>query len=356
MFKKKEKKYRWGAKDRDSDAPLLVLYVCPYYKVAFPNLDQIPSNVEQALIAFGGPDNNSTATVAYIYSSGRTPDEIKERIKTVKANGTVIGLSIIDNPSNQWPQVNKYTFAQNLKAKADELGIDYVFNIDAESSSASAQDYIDLILNIRKVMPNAVINYVTYSASDIDRTVLSSSAADELQLLMTMSYADSLQALQDEYRSYRAMNANIPIATGVKQGAVSEDVIRQMTQWARPDGMTRRMMLWNANRQGAAYGNPGPAFGIYDMMYQSLHTPVADELMSDMKNKLESLERLLATPEMPQSSGLSDEYLTYGSASFDEVSKNLDRLIWMFDPKGGAKRRAVHEEPECLEALKKLSL
>lgn len=263
----------------------LTVYACPYYPLETPEIQALPPGVGRLILAFAGPagEDGGQCTTDYMFSTGRTEVGLVQGIQELQERGVKVGIALIDNPKHQWPNTNLPAFVRSLNRLIQRWRLDFA-DIDAESSSATAEDWVQLVQTIQQVC-QVPVTYTTYGCSTTDQAVLRQ-IGPSLDRIHTMSYSNDLTSLQEAYRFYAQFGA--PVAIGSKQGDTSFETAVLAATWPRPEGKPRMSMLWNLNRQGPQYSPTAPF--AYIQVLAGLLSNEADEVRRTLNLLPQSLQ------------------------------------------------------------------
>lgn len=172
-----------------------------------PRLDQMPAYVDVAPLAFVGIDSQWQLDFGFLCTHNQ-PDVIQGWIKTVRANGTKVLFSILDEKLAQVPDPT--AFAQHVASCAVEWGVDGV-DLDYEGTDFDPNDtLVEVAAALRTALGDALgtapyLSAPIYSIWQEYGSVLKPFAA-ELDLVTTMDYTgwvgvEGMKALFAEYAS-----------------------------------------------------------------------------------------------------------------------------------------------------------
>lgn len=119
-----------------------------------PTLDQMPAYVDIAPLAFVGIDSSYNLDFGFLTQNFSAP-QIQGWIKTIRANGTKVLLSINDQQLGSIPAANQSTFVANVASNVSDWGVDGI-DFDYEPPMGS-KTLVPLIQAIRAALPSGSI-------------------------------------------------------------------------------------------------------------------------------------------------------------------------------------------------------
>ncbi|MBO2010949.1 glycoside hydrolase family 18 protein [Hymenobacter negativus] len=220
-----------------------------------PTLDQMPAAVSIVPLAFCGIDVATNSLTYGLLTEQNSAATIQGWIKTVRANGTKVVLSIL---STAYEEVDPQQFAQNVKRAVAEWGVDGI-DLDYEPPTydpKKQQHVLAVVKALRLALgADALLMAPIYSAWS-DKSFLQDYAA-QLDLLTTMDYTpySGLAYTEQQFEKYaHAIGSSEKLAVGVScmSGPKSPhpnnftplaDVIT-LTQWEPANGTKAGVMLY----------------------------------------------------------------------------------------------------------------
>ena len=224
-----------------------------YFNSPKQTLDKCPKYINNVILAFIGPLQNSQVETTFLCS--KYPKGIIQGwIKKVQANGTKVMMSILDTPNMHWDSVNFEIFEESLRNVMNEWNIDG-FDIDAESGMETnyVESFVKLVNCVRSVVDNKQVSYTCYTCSEEDSQILTETTG-KIDFVQTMGYFEGYSEMIATYDYYKRFNKNVLI--GVKAGTLSDSgtpliEVKQLCKFKGKAGM----MLWTFNRDNKVYTN-----------------------------------------------------------------------------------------------------
>lgn len=224
-------------------------------------LDKTPKGVTVVTLAFAGPTTKSTLTTAYLCKY-YNPKQIIAWSKTLQRRGIKVLMSIIDNPSAQWGQVDIAKFAKSaVKTIVGDWGLDGI-DVDGESETATAEDFTNLIGALRKelgpVGGGKLLTFDSYLFSQDDQTILRE-VGDDLDWVNVMAYFLQTQAMIARFEQYAGLIGPGKVTIGVKPGTGEGDQstplpeVVELARYQPKGGRKGGMMLYALTRDVPAY-------------------------------------------------------------------------------------------------------
>ena len=218
-------------------------------------LDMTPSCVDIVILAFVGPQRDSTVETTFLCSV-YPEDKIKLWIRKCQEKGIKVMVSILDTPTTHWDKINLLTFAKSLKVLIDDWHLDGV-DIDAESGM-DQKNYIETFINLAKFVKNEIgslpLTYTCYTGIEGPDGKILRNIKDSIEYIQLMAYFDSCDGMISLYNDYkRVMNDRIVI--GVKAGEPDITPIDEVEKLCLWNNNKKGMMLWTINRDTPQYTN-----------------------------------------------------------------------------------------------------
>jgi hypothetical protein len=223
-----------------------------------PTLDQMPAAVSIVPLAFCGIDVATNSLTYGLLTERNSAETIQGWIKTVRANGTKVVLSVL---STAFEEVDPQQFAQNVQSAVAEWGVDGI-DIDYEPptwESDKQQHVLAVVKALRQTLgTDALLMAPIYSAWS-DASFLHDYAA-ELDLLTTMDYTPypGLADTEQLFEQYaKAIGSSEKLAVGVScmSGPKSPDPnnftpladVITLCQWEPASGTKAGAMLYTSS-------------------------------------------------------------------------------------------------------------
>jgi chitinase len=218
-------------------------------------LDMTPECVDIVILAFVGPQQDSTIETTFLCSV-YSEEKIKNWIDCCHEKGIKVYVSILDTPQTHWDKINLLTFAKSLKSLIDNWNLDGV-DIDAESGM-DPDNYIETFINLAKIVKAEIgtlpLTYTCYTGIDGPDGEILKNIKSILDYIQLMAYFDSFDGMVSLYNNYKQiMGDNIII--GVKAGepdCTNLDEVEQLCIW---NSNKKGIMLWTINRDTPQYTN-----------------------------------------------------------------------------------------------------
>ena len=246
-------------------------------------LDMTPECVDIVVLAFVGPQQDSTIETTFLCSV-YSEEKIKNWIDCCHKKGIKVYVSILDTPQTHWDKINLLTFAKSLKSLIDNWNLDGV-DIDAESGM-NPDNYIETFINLAKIVKaeigNLPLTYTCYTGIDGPDGEILKNIKSILDYIQLMAYFDSFDGMVSLYNNYKQiMGDNIII--GVKAGepdCTNLDVVEQLCIW---NSNKNGIMLWTINRDTPQYTNK-ELYSWTNTIYSSLKLNIIIKILKMVGN------------------------------------------------------------------------
>jgi chitinase len=209
-------------------------------------LEKTPIYFNYITLAFVGPNPDSSLTTEFLCSK-YSSEQIISWIKELQSKNQKVLVSIIDNPTTHWDQVDIPKFAKSAKEiLIDKWGVDG-FDIDAESGMQSnyCSNFILLATELKKVLGNKILTYTCYTGTEGPDGTILNHIKDDISWINLMAYFVSYNDYISLYQDYYQIIPNITI--GVKAGTEFTTLteVENLSKW---NPKKFGMMLWTINR------------------------------------------------------------------------------------------------------------
>lgn len=246
-------------------------------------LDMTPECVDIVVLAFVGPQQDSTIETTFLCSV-YSEEKIKNWIDCCHKKGIKVYVSILDTPQTHWDKINLLTFAKSLKSLIDNWNLDGV-DIDAESGM-NPDNYIETFINLAKIVKaeigNLPLTYTCYTGIDGPDGEILKNIKSILDYIQLMAYFDSFDGMVSLYNNYKQiMGDNIII--GVKAGepdCTNLDEVEQLCIW---NSNKKGIMLWTINRDTPQYTNK-ELYSWTNTIYSSLKLNIIIKILKMVGN------------------------------------------------------------------------
>jgi hypothetical protein len=243
-------------------------------------LDQTPSYVNTVTLAFAGtaPGNQlGTSFLCKFYEAAT----IKAWAKALQSRGQRVLMSIIDNPTTHWDQLDIPEFARNAtEVVVGDWGLDGV-DIDSESEGSSADIFIEVLQEFRArlgpVGGGKILTYDTYLFDADDQKVLAATK-DDLDWMNLMAYFLDYDNMIYRFGQYAGLVGSERVTIGVKPGTGQGDQstalpeVGRLAAYQPRTGVKRGMMLYSLTLDVPYFTNQ-PIWTWARKIEQSLATP-----------------------------------------------------------------------------------
>jgi hypothetical protein len=237
-------------------------YWLGYQEPTGQTLAQTPDLIDYVTLFLAGPTEEGTVTTAYlckVYGE----EKIKQWVKEVRARGTKVLLSFLDNESAPWSNVNMDTFAASAKETLEEWELDG-FDIDAESGMPPEEFvpcFIALTEALSGVLDGKTLTYTCYEGcnpGDSDYEILSS-VKDLVSWVQLMAYWNQAGSYKRLFEEYAGVVGNEKVAFGVKCGCEGSEqstlleTVKELAEWDPVDSSKAGMMMFGTNRDNPKF-------------------------------------------------------------------------------------------------------
>jgi len=225
--------------------------------IGAPTLIETPEYVDTVTLAFTGPADNNTYTTNYLCKY-YPAEKIKAWVKQLQARGQKVLMSVYDNPNHPWAKVDIPVFVKNaIPIIMEEWGADGV-DIDGESGDATAEDFIQVILEFRKALgpvgsPKSILTFDTFAFSAQDQQILKATK-DDLDWINLMAYFRSYDSMVTLFEQYATLIDPSKITIGVKPGKgwadqhTDLDEVKKLAAYQPKGARKKGMMLYTLSR------------------------------------------------------------------------------------------------------------
>lgn len=230
----------------------------PVTTLALADIPQQAPGIRSTTLAFIGVTMNAQGEwdVDTSFLEGLQSDAtIRAGASAVTQAGGTMGVCAMDG-GTQWSQVtNKLQYARNLVAWAKDRGIRMI-ELDDESSTASPQDFIDLINALHQamaeIMPNGLLSYVCYMPQ-FDTPILQM-VGPLLNRVRTMDYGAGFAARTALAETYAELVGSEKVQIVVKPRTDSLDDLQQYMAWSKTNGYGQPG-IWSIDFDLKQYGD-----------------------------------------------------------------------------------------------------
>lgn len=243
-------------------AEIFNAYWLGYQEPTGQTLEQTPDFIDYVTLFLAGPTKESKVTTAYlckVYGE----EKIRQWVKDVRAQGTKVLLSFMDNDEAHWNEVDMGTFAASAKETLDEWELDG-FDIDAESAMAE-EDFVPSFVALAEalggVLDGKTLTYTCYEGcgrGTHDHEILSK-VKDKISWVQLMSYWDSARSYIELFEEYAGVVGNDKVAFGVKCGCEGNEqstlleTVEELSAWDPKDSSKAGMMMFGTNRDNPQF-------------------------------------------------------------------------------------------------------
>ena len=242
----------------DNKKQLFTAYWGGYFKnnPKYPQtLDMTPECVDIVILAFVGPQQDSTVETTFLCSV-YSENTIKKWIDDCHKKGIKVYVSILDTPQTHWDNINLLTFAKSLKSLIDNWNLDGV-DIDAESGMNS-DNYIQTFINLARIVKSEIGNlpltYTCYTGVDGPDGEILNNIKNIIDYIQLMAYFDSFDGMVALYQNYQKIMGN-DIIIGVKAGEPDCTNLEEVEKLCLWNSNKKGIMLWTTNRDTPQYTN-----------------------------------------------------------------------------------------------------
>jgi GH18 family chitinase len=243
-------------------AEIFDAYWLGYQEPHGQTLQETPDFIDYVTLFLAGPTEESKVTTSYlckVYGE----EQIKQWVKEVRAQGTKVLLSFIDNESAPWSKVDMDTFAASAKEVLDQWGLDG-FDIDAESGMPPEEfvpRFVALAEALDGVLDGKTLTYTCYegcSPGSNDYEILSK-IKDMVSWVNLMAYWNQAGTYIRLFEEYASLVGDEKVAFGVKPGYEGEDqstllkAVEELSAWNPKGGSKAGMMMFGTNRDNPEF-------------------------------------------------------------------------------------------------------
>jgi len=214
-----------------------------------------PQYIDNIILAFVGPNKDSTAEITFLCSK-YSENQIIEWIEVCHKKGQKVFVSVLDTPQVHWDSINILKFSKSLKSLIDTWNLDGV-DIDAESGM-DVNNYIPSFINLVKFIKTEIgtlpLTYTCYTGADGPDGSILSAVGNQIDYIQLMAYFDTFEGMVNLYNNYKKIMGD-KIVIGVKAGGddgTSLDEVKKLCLW---NSNKKGIMLWTLNRDTEQYTN-----------------------------------------------------------------------------------------------------
>jgi chitinase len=219
-------------------------------------LNKTPDYFNVVTLAFAGPDKNDTLTTDFLCSRFSKEIIIRWMKDLKKINPSVkILLSIIDNPTYHWNNVNLDIFTDNVFILINEWGLDGI-DIDGQSGMSEhcfVHRFTDLTFYLRDKMDGGkILTYTCYTQTDCE---VLERIKDKIDWINTMAYFDDYESMVNLYKIYERIVGD-KICIGVKAGSKDDESVTPLNEvenLCKFNVKKKGIMLWTINRDTESF-------------------------------------------------------------------------------------------------------
>lgn len=245
-------------KKNNKEKQIFNCYWGGYFKndLQYPQtLNMAPSYINNLILAFVGPNEDSTVETTFLCSI-YSENKIIEWIEMCHKKGQKVFVSILDTPQVHWDSINLLKFAKSLKSLIDNWNLDGV-DIDAESGM-SPDNYIPSFINLVKFIKNEIghlpLTYTCYTGTDGPDGSILSAISNSIEYIQLMAYFDTFEGMVNLYNDYKKIMGD-KIVIGVKAGGEDGTSVDEVTKLCLWNSNKKGIMLWTLNRDTKQYTN-----------------------------------------------------------------------------------------------------
>jgi hypothetical protein len=227
-------------------------------------LNETPEYVNTITLFTSGPNPDSTYNTSALFRY-EPQERVLGWVRELQERGVRLLVSIYDNPSAHWSEVDIPKFVGHVVEEAIQgWGLDGV-DIDLESDSATGEDFTRLIREFRSQLGPAgtdgpergrivVADGYQFYEGSAERQALESAGGD-LDWLNTLSYWNAYDYMIYTFNAYAAILTPAKVAIGVKPGfnqrdqsTPSLDEAARLAAFEPAGGRKAGMMVYTLNR------------------------------------------------------------------------------------------------------------
>lgn len=221
-----------------------------------PTLEKTPPFIDHLTLFLAGPNPDSTLSTDYLCSQFGE-DQIKQWVAEVRARGTKVFLSLIDNEAMPWSEVDMLTFGASVEKAISAWNLDGL-DIDAESSMGErefAPAFVDLANGLSSLLGDKPLTYTCYQGCEPgsnDYEILSR-IQEEVTFVNLMAYWDDFDTYQELFLEYANLVGSEKVTFGIKPGkngaeeSTQLETAAQLAKW-NPSGGKAGVMMFGTNR------------------------------------------------------------------------------------------------------------
>lgn len=231
---------------------LFSTYWGSYFKNTDITLDLTPSFIDIVILAFIGPNEDSTVETEFLCSN-YSKEQIIKWIDCCHKKNIKVYISLLDTPEVHWDKINLEVYAQNINKLIKEWKIDGI-DIDAESDML-AQNYVNTFIQLVKSIKKynkLPITYTCYQGTSTYDGKILQNIKNDIEYIQLMAYFDSFEGMTNLYNDYKTIMGD-KILIGVKAGhqdGTDLDEVKKLCIW---NNKKKGIMLWTINRDVPYY-------------------------------------------------------------------------------------------------------
>ena len=218
-------------------------------------LNLAPKYIDIIILAFVGPNKDSTAETTFLCSK-YSDNQIIDWIRSCHNNGQKVFVSILDTPEVHWDSIDLLKFSKSLKSLIDRWGLDGV-DIDAESGM-DPNNYVETFINLAKFVKKEIgslpLTYTCYTGSNGPDGPILKCIRDQIEYIQLMAYFFDFNSMINLYKDYSTIMGD-KIIIGVKAGNGDGTPLSEVQKLCLWNNNKKGMMLWTLNRDTPQYTN-----------------------------------------------------------------------------------------------------
>lgn len=237
-------------------------YWLGYQEPRGQTLYQTPDFIDYVTLFLAGPTTESKVTTSYlckVYGE----EQIRQWVKDVRARGTKVLLSFMDNESAPWSSVDMDTFAASAKETLEAWELDG-FDIDAESEMPAEHfvpSFIALAEALHGVLDGKTLTYTCYegcSPGSADYEILSK-VKDLVSWVQLMKYWEGAGGYIRLFEEYAGVVGDEKVAFGAKCGCEGSEestlleTVEKLAGWDPKGSSKAGMMMFGTNRDNTEF-------------------------------------------------------------------------------------------------------
>lgn len=212
-------------------------------------LNNCPDSADIITISFISPDDNSSIATDYLCCKYDV-ETIKSWIIEAKLNNpkVKIVISIVDNISTNWSEINLIEFAKRLKTFLDVWKLDGI-DIDAESNmedSKYKETFINLIKTLNSIIEfkkhNKILSYTCHTGNINNDKAILNKTKQYFNYINLIAYYDNIEEYDSLYNTYKKFYNSNNIFICIKAG-FKKDKNKNKT----PNEMIKHLLNFNKN-------------------------------------------------------------------------------------------------------------